>query len=423
MRFTPQWVAAVAGILLIAGTSSAQEPSPVDEIFTPPRPLLEDAEAAEVQSWFLIPQGERLKVYGWLDGGFIGNTDSPSSKFNGLYNAVDRSNEGMFNQAYLVMERLLPKDGSFGVGGRADLLYGEDFLLAQSAGWELSPAGRQRVNAGQEFYGIAMPQLYGQVGTEKLNVKLGHFYSPVGYEGVMSPYNFFYSHSYSYQFFGPFTHWGSLGNWKPTANLDVFGGLVNGWNALDRQNDAINVLAGFKYTGTNKNWWTSFAIVTGDEFTNVAGLPGVAAGQANRTRYSYILSVDLTDRLEYVFHHHLGAQQDGSPDGGTALWYGIDQYLYYTVNEQWKVGSRIEWVRDNDGTRIGLNRPSNPNNPPLEGDVFSFTFGANWSPLGGNLIIRPELRADWYNGDGRQPYYDGTKDYQFMLGLDAILRF
>ena len=130
MRFTPQWVAAVAGILLIAGTSSAQEPSPVDEIFTPPRPLLEDAEAAEVQSWFLIPQGERLKVYGWLDGGFIGNTDSPSSKFNGPYNAVDRSNEGMFNQAYLVMERLLPKDGSFGVGGRADLLYGEDFLLA-----------------------------------------------------------------------------------------------------------------------------------------------------------------------------------------------------------------------------------------------------------------------------------------------------
>ena len=45
-------------------------------------------------------------ISGWLDGGLVGNTSSPASKFNGPYNAVDRSNEAMFNQGYLIAERV-----------------------------------------------------------------------------------------------------------------------------------------------------------------------------------------------------------------------------------------------------------------------------------------------------------------------------
>jgi hypothetical protein len=84
--------------------------------------------------WYLFPQHEcGMNVRGWLDGGFIGNTSSPDSKFNGPYNAVDRSNEGMFNQAYLIAERDLPAFDS-GLGFRFDLLYGEYFFLAESIG-------------------------------------------------------------------------------------------------------------------------------------------------------------------------------------------------------------------------------------------------------------------------------------------------
>lgn len=36
----------------------------------------------------LLPSDGRLKIYGWLNGGYIGNTSSPNSKFNGPYNAV-----------------------------------------------------------------------------------------------------------------------------------------------------------------------------------------------------------------------------------------------------------------------------------------------------------------------------------------------
>ena len=62
------------------------------------------------QNWFLFGKPDGGGVYGWLDAGFVGNVASPASKFNGPYNAVDRANEAMANQVYLIGERLLPTD-------------------------------------------------------------------------------------------------------------------------------------------------------------------------------------------------------------------------------------------------------------------------------------------------------------------------
>ena len=44
----------------------------------------------------------------------------------------------------------------------------------------------------------------------------------------------------------------------------------------------------------------------------------------------------------------LGTQSKGLADGGTALWAGIDQYLYYRVNDTWSWGMRFEWFQDAD---------------------------------------------------------------------------
>ncbi len=433
----------LAGLALILGANAwgqaprmepiaipAQPPEGAGEV--PPQvgdfeegdPVLDDEVMTGVisrdQGWFLFPQTDRTSVRGWLDGGFMGNSGNPGSKFNGPYNAVDRANEAMFNQAYLIAERVLPTDGSLGVGGRVDLLYGEDFLLAMSQGWEIQPGGGQRWNSG-EYYGLAMPQLYAEFGTQELSVKLGHFYTIVGYEGVPAVGNFFYSKAYSYQFAGPFTEWGGLATWRPTKNFEVIGGLVNGWNAVDANVNAVNFLGRARVQNDPNSLAASFAIITGDQPSNVAGLPDIANVAANRTRYSLILEARPTNRLEYVFHQWLGTQADGVPLGGTALWAGIDQYLYYSLSEKWKAGARFEWFNDVDGTRVGLNRPSNPNKTPLPGNFFSLTVGPNWLPTQ-NLILRPELRWDFYDGDAK-PYNDGTKTEQLMLGFDAILKF
>lgn len=366
-----------------------------------------------------LPQFCRLHTYGWLNGGFVWNTADPASKFNGPYNGVDRSNEAMFNQGYLVSEFVLPRDGSFGFGGRVDLLYGEDFLLAQSLGWELNDDATRRWNSG-EYYGLALPQLYAEAGWQDLSVKIGHFYTIIGYEGVTAPGNFFYSKSYSYQFGGPFTHWGGLVNWNVNDCWQLQAGVHNGWNALDREEDHLGFIGGIKYTDPCDSWWSSFAVITGEEDNDPAGLLPVAT-YTNRTRYSWLVDLQLTCRLEYVFHHWLGVQEDGAADGSNAWWYGVDQYLYYTLNDCWKAGARFEWFRDEDGTRIGLNGASNPNNPRFIGDAYSVGLGLNWTPTT-NLTVRPELRWDWFDGTGL-PYDDGTDDSQLMLAADFIWRF
>jgi hypothetical protein len=301
------------------------------------------------QDWFLFSQDNWLKVRGWVDGGSTYNINHPPSRFNGPYNAVDQDNSA-FNQGYLILEHSLDPC-KFSIGGRVDLLYGNDFFLPQSRGLELNPDGTRKWNSSQ-YYGVAMPQAYVEAGWEKLSAKFGHFYSILGYEDVPSADNFFYSHAYSYQFSQPFTHWGGLGTWKPSDTIEVQAGVVNGWNTLDGTEDHVNGLVGVKYTACDKSFWTSAAVITGDEFDNPAGLRGVRNGYNNRTEYSFIFDGQLTEKLEYVFHHYLGLQEHGARNGETAYWYGIDQYLYYKLTDTTRTGMRFEWFRDEDGTRV-----------------------------------------------------------------------
>lgn len=367
---------------------------------------------------YLFPQKDcGFNLRGWIDAGFIGNMSDPGSKFNGPYNGVDRSNEVMLNQFYLIGQRALPQYG-WGLGGRVDVLYGEDFWLAESTGFERYQTGAERWNP--EYYGVAFPQAYVDFGNQDLSLQVGHFYSIMGYEGMMAPDNFFYSKSYSYQFAGPFQHWGGQVNYNLNESWSVQLGLVNGWDALDRVSDDVSFIGKIKYEGPT-GIWSSLAVLTGKEYNNQANLNLARNDFENRTRYSWLVGLPLTCRMEYVFHHWLGAQQDGALDGGAAYWYGIDQYLYYSINNCWKAGARFEWFRDEDGTRVGLNRPSNPNNGPYVGDFYSLALGLNWKPRT-NLMVRPEIRYDWYDGDAVvDPFDDGADSSQLMLGIDAIL--
>src|SRR5262249_35168387 len=152
------------------------------------------------------------------------------------------------------------------------------------------------------------------------------------FEGVPAINNFFYSHAYSYQFAGPFTEWGALATWNPSSDWQFQAGPVNRWNTLVADSNNVEFLGRAKYTSPTQAWWTSFAIITGNEPNNVAGLPDIVAASANRTRYSFLFDQKF-DAFEYVFHQWLGVQQNGTASGSAAWWYGLDQYLFYTLSE------------------------------------------------------------------------------------------
>ncbi len=363
-----------------------------------------------------FPQDGFVRVRGWIDGGYTYNATGPRSHFNGPYNAVDRDIPQL-NQLYLVFDKpLTATAGDWGIGGRVDVMYGYDFFLTQSNGVERHANGTQRWNEAGQHYGLAIPQAYAEIGNQKFSVKLGHFYTIIGYEGVPAINNFFYSKSFAYQFAGPFTHWGGLATWNVNERLTLQGGVVNGWDSLDRTKETASGLASIKYTAPENLWSLQLAVVTGSE-------PSAVATQfETRTRYSLIFTAHPAERWEYVFHHHYAYQDQGKVDGGTARWYGIDNYLYYRFAQQWRAGLRVEWMRDEAGTRVGGNPVrGNPNLGPFAGSFYSLSAGLNYRPHP-NVLLRPEVRADWFDGQ-RSPYNDGLNKNQVLAAINANLQF
>ena len=91
--------------------------------------------------------------------------------------------------------------------------------------------------------------------------------------------------------------------------------------------------------------------------------PTVYGGLTPRHISSLVVSYTWCD-WTYVFQNDVGWQQDGVLTGSTANdpfasaeWYGVNQYLFYTINDCWRAGFRAEWFRDDDGVRVGGVRP------------------------------------------------------------------
>jgi hypothetical protein len=273
-------------------------------------------------------------------------------------------------------------------------------------------------------YGLALPQAYAEVGYNNLSAKLGHFYTPIGYEVVPATGNFFYSHAYTMQYGEPFTHTGGIATWKLDDSLSVVGAVVNGWDALDRVDDAAMFIGGFAWTGSEGLSISYNLGFSNDEFT-------LAGDLTNRYISSLVVNYSRGD-WNYVLQNDVGWQHDADPYSNftqSAEWYGVNQYLFYTINDCWKAGTRFEWFRDDDGVRVGGIRPGNPLpvsgvDPGFAGNFYALTAGLNWTPHA-NVTVRPEIRYDWYDGNadpnGGQPFDDGSRTDQFLYGVDLIL--
>jgi len=369
------------------------------------------------EPWRLFPESAcGFSITGWMAGGAVANAGDPVSRYNGVTTFPDR-NEVMLNQLYLVMQR--PTDTSeefFDIGGRLDLLFGTDYIFTQAVGLETDLTGAPKWN-NHRFYGLAMPQAYVEVAAGDLAVKVGHFYTIIGNESVMAPNNFFYTHAYTMQYGEPFTHTGVLATYALSDQLSVTTGIHNGWDIFDRASERAGLLTGFTWKSFDERTTLSFGLTAGDEF-NAQAIPTYS----NRTMYSLVATRQVTDRLQVVLQHDCGWNKDYSAPGVDAEWYGLHKMVFYTINDCWKWGARAEWFRDDDGARVTGVRADNPvAGASFVGDFYEISTGLNWTPTA-NLVVRPEIRWDWFEGTGL-PFDDGGNDHQFLAAFDAILHF
>ena len=313
-------------------------------------------------------------------------------------NASDVYDAGSFNnhphrinlhQGWLFAEKVA--DGSCGMdwGFRADLMYGVDAADTQAFG---NPEGNWDYLNGWDHgqYGFAMPQLYAEVASGDWSVKVGHFFTLIGYEVVTAPDNFFYSHALTMFNSEPFTHTGAIGTYSVTDDTSVYAGWTAGWDTgFDSLNGGSNFLGGFSTPLTDDITFT---------YMTTAGDFG---WRNNGYSHSLVFDATLTDDLNYVLQSDLvdtnsPARASQSAFAGPGEELGINQYLFYTVDDNVKVGTRVEWWKRDGNSQ------------------YAATFGVNVKPMD-NVIIRPEYRHDWSVPGGI-----GTAS---TFGVDAILTY
>lgn len=400
-----------------------------------------------------------LQLGGWLNSSVSANMHSASDGFNGPVTFNDRSGEVQMNQLYAWLQKQVNVNSdSFDWGGRLDFMYGTDALFTQAHGvpdYDLrSGAAMNRghwdlhlTSLDERFYGLALPQAYAEFNLpvgRGLSVKAGHFYSVIGYEVVTAPDSFFVSKSYAFQYGEPFTHTGVLGNYAVNDNWSVMAGAVTGsgtggWDGgWDRQ------LGNWAFLGGGS--WSS------DDLDSSVSLTATAGGRSEHASspwalYSLVGKRNLTGKLHYVFQHDHGfadqVRTAHTPRGGgteDARWYGINQYLFYDIEDNLSVGMRAEWFRDHNGFRVsGPARCAasvNANNGTSEpyacgaGDMAAYPFaGSSYYAVTAGLsyksakwlTLRPNIRYDW--ADQVKAFDAGQRRNQLLFTADVVVSF
>lgn len=339
--------------------------------------------------WRIDSKDDGIDIGGWIQMGY---TSGSTGMFNNIPHNVN------LHQAWLYIEKAA--DGSCGPdwGYRADIMYGIDSADTQAFG---NNPGRWDFINGWDFggtYGWAMPQAYVEYANGDLSVKAGHFYTLLGYEVVTAPDNFFYSHAYTMYNSEAFTHTGVLATYQASDDVTAYAGWTLGWDTgFDQFSGGSNFLGGVS-TAVSDNATLTYITTFGD-----MGVRGLGYS------HSIVFDVNVTDRLNYVLQSDLVRFKNF---GGINDEVGINQYLLYTINDCWAVGTRVEWWKSDAGFNHG------GQSLPLAGSnsYYAATFGVNYRPHA-NVVVRPEWRYDWFPASAVSGYEQG------IFGVDVILTY
>ncbi|HHM11989.1 MAG TPA: porin [Planctomycetaceae bacterium] len=355
------------------------------------------------EPWSLFPVLPRgIRVGGWLSGGVTYNAKGINNGTGNFPVEFGNASDGFLgNQAWAFVERVANTGGN-GVdwGFRADYVFGADAPNTQAFGdqtWDFS------WNSSRD-YGSAIPQLYFDLAINNLTIRAGHFFTIIGYESVPAANNFFYSHSLTMNYGEPFTHTGILGIYEVNPCWTLYAGWSMGWDSgFDNRDDGQMAIGGLAWT---PNDWLEVRYM----FTAGNWGDGTPTNAGDLYMHSFVASMEVTERLTYVFQSDYALNFNLPNTATDPTWYGANNYFFYEINPCWKLGARIEWFRDKQGVRLGT-----------AGNFYEATAGLNWAPTA-NFRVRPEVRWDWYQGAG-QPFHGGTDKDITTFGVDFVWLF
>ncbi|MCP4191124.1 MAG: outer membrane beta-barrel protein [Pirellulaceae bacterium] len=368
--------------------------------------------------WSLLDRGGGpLECGGWISAGFTANAHgNRTGKGNAPLPLNSIADAPVMNQLWLYAEKPLDRERMGADWGfRIDYLFGVD-------GPEMQAAGDQGWDFGwntSRDYGSAIPQLYAELGFHELVLRVGYAIGLQGFEANQAVDNFFYSHNYAYGYGVPGTFSGAVLEYELSDNLAVLGGWTTGWDSWwSNYLSASTFVGGLTWTLSDEVSLT-YHVTIGD-FGDGTAKNGAKSNAGQIYAHAIVFTCEISERASYVLENTLGSNSHTGVGSGNSQWYSLTNYLFYDLSDCWSAGARIEWFCDEDGQRVNVNGAG-------PGSFYEGTLGINWEPHG-NIRIRPEVRWDWFTGQGR-PFdsrnggMTGTSVHQFTGGLDVLLIF
>jgi hypothetical protein len=376
------------------------------------------------EPWSIMDRLPGAKERGWQIGGWTswGYQSGPDGAFtgNGVFN--NEYYGGGFNNAYEWDHFINNQTGVFigktatvddcnpiAFGGRAELIYGADGNEFQSFGNNPGTYDfDEDFNHG--IYEWALPQLYAEVAAGNHSLKVGHFYTLLGYEVLPNTGQFFMSRQLTFYNSEPFTHTGALVASKVNDKLTLHNGYVLGMDTgFDQFNNSSAYHGGFIYNFndctslTNMLVWGNLGW-RGDGFINSTILTHKWTDKLQSVHQFDVMETNLTIQPFPIipFTRPVNFAVDGI--AGDSI--GQINYLFYDVNPRTKLGLRQEWYKADSVS------------------YYTLTYGVNVKPMA-NLVVRPEVRHMWSPSANNTFFQPGRGDLfnQTVFGIDAVLSF
>ena len=450
------WIAAAAtfataSVPALAQTAAPATPAPAA---TDAAPAAAAADAPPPGFWI-----NGIHLSGQLDAGFNLNPYRPSTGLNFGQLFTDHADQATLNQVLLTANKPLdPKNSDFQWGFKLQGMYGSDARYTQFLGVfnNALPGDRYQFDIVEANALFHLPI----ISDGGMDLKVGAYSTPLGFETIDPSTNPFYSHSYIFQFGLPFKHTGFLTTTHLTDVVDVYAGLDTGtnttWGPLGDNNGAIGGIGGFNLTLMGGNLTVlalthvgpdqSTRALSGGNYAN--GLPTVNANGEWRAYNDIVITYKATDSLTTTTELNWVRDAYGyanKPVNG----FGAAQYASYTLSDTLTLNGRIEVWRDdnnyfvtsysgnNDPIRVEQGLSPVPNVYVAPGGSTTYgtlTLGVTYKPAlpapVTGLLLRPEFRWDHAftnNNPFNQNYQPapGTKGTQnnVTFAADAVLTF
>ena len=337
---------------------------------------------------------------------------------------TDRNETIVVNQFLLAVERPTSVSSrGHDIGFRAAALLGTDARYTRLTGQF------ERATTGHYAFDIVEACLLASLAfgsRSGIDLKVGEYLSPLGYEILAANGNPFYSHGYIFNFGVPGKHAGALMTMHVNSTIDLTAGVDRGTNTSFEadNNDALAFIAG----GAVKLRRFTITALTHIGPENPRGTAGLRPNRDLRYYNDIIIEWRVSDRLTSVTEFNYIRDDGLKADGG-----GAAQYLTYQLSPVVKIAGRAEIWRDAQGAFVGAFPDANdlifaetgrPNRAFGGGPAtyVAFTAGTTISlrvPHVAQLMLRPELRVD-HAAAGR-PFDAGRDKTQFTAGIDLVV--